>query len=123
MANKTRIVLVDDEEILLTVITKKLSEQFEAISFINPIMALEYIRENHNQVDILLTDYKMPVLDGIELILTVEKINPAIKKVLLTAYSDMLTKNTKIPRCDLLLEKSILQSLDELVNMISTLIE
>lgn len=48
--------------------------------------ALDYIQ--HHAVDVLLTDIRMPKLDGLELIERVLQIRPHLKVVLISSYSD-----------------------------------
>lgn len=52
----------------------------------NGIEALEYIKEH--PVDILLTDIRMPKLDGLALIEQCKLVNPKLKAVLISGYSD-----------------------------------
>ncbi|MEK3837166.1 MULTISPECIES: response regulator transcription factor [unclassified Paenibacillus] len=52
----------------------------------NGLDALEYIKAN--PVDILLTDIRMPKLDGLALIGQCRQVNPALKAVLISGYSD-----------------------------------
>lgn len=52
----------------------------------NGLDALEYIRAH--PVDILLTDIRMPKLDGLALIGQCREVNPALKAVLISGYSD-----------------------------------
>ncbi|MBT2288900.1 response regulator [Paenibacillus albidus] len=52
----------------------------------NGMEALEYIR--NNPVDILLTDIRMPKLDGLALIEQAKNLNPQLKAVLISGYSD-----------------------------------
>ena len=65
-----KIVVVDDDKIIrlgLTKIIKRLFEQHEVISdFQNGLVALEYLRDN--RVDLVITDIKMPIMPGNELI-------------------------------------------------------
>ncbi|WP_438351084.1 response regulator transcription factor [Paenibacillus sp. FA6] len=52
----------------------------------NGIEALEFIKEH--PVDILLTDIRMPKLDGLALIEQCKLVNPRLKAVLISGYSD-----------------------------------
>ena len=48
---------------------------------------LEIVRDN--QIDIVLTDYKMPDLSGIETLLEIKKINPDVEVIIMTAYGSV----------------------------------
>jgi len=80
---KPQIVLIDDTsenvEILKMIIedTTELKEQYQIHSFSDPISALEHCLNTDNHIHLILTDYHMPNLDGLELINKyVEKTNP-----------------------------------------------
>lgn len=82
-----KIVSVDDNAINLLLI-ETLTEEVghHVISFESALKALEYI--NQNPVDIVLTDYMMPEMHGIELIEQVRKRFSDIPIVMITAVTD-----------------------------------
>ena len=67
-----KIVVVDDDKIIrmgLSTILKRLFNQHEVIcDFPNGALVLEYLKKNEGKVDLVITDIKMPVMSGIELI-------------------------------------------------------
>lgn len=54
----------------------------------NGEQVLKYIEENRTAVDLVVTDIKMPVLDGIELAKIISEQYPDIKVIILTAYNE-----------------------------------
>jgi two-component system response regulator YesN len=87
-----RIIIVDDEQFSINWI-KKLVEQvgmpFQVVgTFLNGKDALDYCRSN--PVDILLTDIRMPIMDGIELIKCVRKEKPNTGVIIISAYSEFV---------------------------------
>jgi len=72
-----KIVVVDDDKIIrmgLSTILKRLFNQHEVIcDFPNGALVLEYLKKNEGKVDLVITDIKMPVMSGIELIENAEK--------------------------------------------------
>jgi len=63
-----RIVLIDDNQINLTLLwhlVKKI-EGYEAVNFLDPVEALAWCKEN--EADLIIVDYMMPQMDGIEFI-------------------------------------------------------
>ncbi len=81
------IIAVDDQEFNLLVL-EEMSAQigFTVTSFIDPREALEYLRET--SVDMMITDYMMPQIDGIELIERARVLQPDLISVMVTAVSD-----------------------------------
>lgn len=83
-----RIVLVDDEEIVLTSLRSILSleTEYDVQSFTSATEALAYIK--NNDVDLVLSDYLMPEMDGISFLAKVREIKPEIPRIILTGYAD-----------------------------------
>lgn len=80
-------VIVDDEEELASLYTQFLSlTGFEVISFTKPLLALEHYRQNPYKYSMILTDLKMPGMNGLELANEIRKLNSSIKIFLITAF-------------------------------------
>ena len=65
------ILLVDDEKDILKLFCEYLQNcGYQAISFDNPLEVLNYIENNNNisNCSLIITDYKMPQMNGIEFI-------------------------------------------------------
>ncbi|MEA3361120.1 MAG: response regulator [Thermodesulfobacteriota bacterium] len=85
--NNNVILLVDDEKNIINSISRLLIEKnFYMLTAQNGMEALELIK--HNNVDIVISDQRMPGMTGLELMGRIKKKNPSIIRVLLTAYSD-----------------------------------
>lgn len=85
-----KILLVDDEKIERQGI-KFLIQKFQIPLVVeeanNGKKAWEYIEKN-NDIDILLTDVKMPYMDGLELAMKVNQLNPNIVIIIFSAYGE-----------------------------------
>jgi len=82
------IVIVDDEELITTNLRTllRLEGYNTPNTFNSPLEALEYI--NNNRVDLVLSDFYMPGLNGIDLLKKVRELNPHSTLILLTGYAD-----------------------------------
>lgn len=72
---------------------------------------------NHNQVDCLFTDIKMPQMDGFELVEAIEK--QSIQVVFTTAYSDYAIQAFKANAVDYLLKPIAIEDLENTVEKLA----
>ena len=82
------IVLVDDEEMVLTSLSSFLflETDYEVVTFLSPTEALQYIEVN--EVNLVISDYLMPEMDGISFLGKVRDIKPEVPRIILTGYAD-----------------------------------
>lgn len=82
------IVIVDDEEMVLTSLRSflTLETDYEVKTFSAPAAALGEIREH--TVDLIISDYLMPEMNGIAFLYEAKKLQPYATRVLLTGYAD-----------------------------------
>lgn len=57
-----------------------------AFGFSDPILALEHFRENNRNYKCIISDYRMPTMNGIELLGEVKKINSDVARMLISAF-------------------------------------
>lgn len=84
-----KIVLAEDEPLLRKALKKILSshEEYEiCFEGTNGTTVLEYLRTH--KADILISDIRMPVMDGLELVRKIRQQNASIKIIVLSGYSD-----------------------------------
>ena len=82
------IVIVDDEEMVLTSISSFLSLEtdYNLETFTSAKKALDYIE--NNPVDLVVSDYLMPEMDGIYFLIKVRELKPEVPRIILTGYAD-----------------------------------
>jgi response regulator RpfG family c-di-GMP phosphodiesterase len=82
------ILLVDDEDMVVTSIKSflTLETDYEVKGFTSPSEALDYIGEH--RVDVVVSDYLMPDIDGISFLARVKDLQPEATRILLTGYAD-----------------------------------
>lgn len=82
-----KILVVDDEQSMCDFLSILLTGQgYSVQSTSNPRSALALI-ESGEDLDMVITDLKMPEMDGLDLLLAIKKINPEIIVIMITAYS------------------------------------
>lgn len=82
---KKVILVVDDIESIRMAIKDYFSAEYRVIEADNGATAIEII--NNNPIDLLITDIRMPVMGGLELIRNLRKTHPDIPFALMTAYN------------------------------------
>lgn len=85
---KGKIVVVDDERIVTSAFKTLLKvEGFSDAHFFNsPKDALTFLKDN--QPDLVISDFLMPEMNGLEFLSEVKKFYPEVSKILLTGYAD-----------------------------------
>lgn len=86
MDRKYRILLVDDEEDNLALLYRTLRGPYNLDKTTSPLRALEMLREQ--EFELVISDHKMPEMDGVEFLKHVQVEHPNVMRILLTAYSD-----------------------------------
>jgi DNA-binding NtrC family response regulator len=84
------VLIVDDEPRLLRVLRMGLPEHgFNVLTASNGQEALKVLFDKH--VDIVVTDVRMPLMDGVEFIYEMERLGIGLPVVVTTAYADVDT--------------------------------
>ncbi|MGI0050759.1 MAG: response regulator [Nitrososphaeraceae archaeon] len=84
-----RIMVVDDERDILSIVKRGLESKnrFQVEIFIDAESALTSLKENSNEYyDLVLTDIRMPKINGFELYRRIKESNPSMKIVFITAF-------------------------------------
>ena len=84
------ILLVDDEEMVVNSIKSffAIESDYKLVTYTSPQKALEDIERNHRSIDLVISDYLMPEMDGITFLAKVKEKLPMVPRILLTGYAD-----------------------------------
>lgn len=82
------IVVVDDEQMVTSAFKTllKLEGFNNCVAFNNPTKAIEFLEQN--KPDIIISDFIMPEMNGLEFLSAAKKLYPDVSKILLTGYAD-----------------------------------
>jgi len=85
---EVNILLVDDEEMVLDSLQQLIELETDYIvhTSANPLNALELLEKN--EIDVIITDYLMPEMNGIEFLIEAKKMISNSTLIMLTGYAD-----------------------------------
>ena len=85
--NRINILVVDDDPDIISVLKLGLMRQgFNPVAFMDPNLALEHFALNHKNYDLVLSDIRMPTMNGFEFIKKVKGLKPTVKVFFMTAF-------------------------------------
>src|SRR3712207_5011215 len=74
------VLLIDDDADILAIFKHSLAQaRMHTYAFTNPMLAVEHFRRNANSYDIVVTDIRMPHMNGFQVAKAVKQIRPDIK--------------------------------------------
>jgi serine/threonine-protein kinase len=87
MYKKATVLFVDDEERILRSLMSLFKGRYRVLATTDPREALEIVARE--QVHVIVSDQRMPVMRGCDLLRQVKEISPRTLRLLLTGYSEM----------------------------------
>ena len=80
--------IVDDEHDITELLRDALQRLpgLSIFTFTDPTIAIEHFKMNKSFYALVISDLRMPVINGIQLLKTVKELNPGVKTVLMTAF-------------------------------------
>ena len=119
------ILVVDDEFDIVTLIRRSLQNHgFNTLGFTDPIIALEQFQNNSKSIAMVISDIRMPSMNGYELIRKIKAIHPTIKTILISAFEINKNEFSKVMpsvKIDGFISKPI--SLKELVSIVEKILK
>jgi DNA-binding NtrC family response regulator len=87
-SQKLYMAVVDDEEDIVLLFRDALShiEGIDVFGFTDSTLAFEHFRMNQSQYALVLSDYRIPVINRLELLKKVKAMKPSVKTLLISAY-------------------------------------
>ena len=114
--------VIDDEEDIMCLFRDALSELGEGrvFGFTDSTLALDHFKLNQKNYSLVLSDFRIPNMNGIELFKQIKDIKPLVKTVLISAFDvdDNLVKESKC--VDKFLQKPI--GIADLINEVDVLL-
>ena len=115
MTSNIRIVSIVDDELDITQLYQDAIygriNGISVVCFNNPVTALEHFSENKKDYALIISDLRMPNLNGLDLLSKIKMINPNVRTILVSAYEvkedKVFQKYMKDGTIDLFIEKPI----------------
>lgn len=82
------ILCVDDEIEITKALELYLGRFYHILTANTPLEALDLLENKESKIDVVLSDYIMPDMDGCTLLNHVREMNPSIKRVIVSGYSN-----------------------------------
>jgi CheY-like chemotaxis protein len=97
IATSKSILVLDDDLDIIVIIKSVLQKQgFVVFGFTDPYLALEHFKINANDYGLVISDVRMPGMNGFEFVSRVKELRPDIKAILMTAFEINDIKNSKL---------------------------
>jgi len=91
MSSNDRMVSVVDDDISTAIFFHEALRQnidgISVFSFTDPVKAVEHFTENKENYALVISDLRMPGLNGLELLKKVKTSNPKVRTILMSAYN------------------------------------
>ena len=84
---QARLLLVDDEERILSALKSLFRQRYHVFTTTDGNKALDFMGKYH--VHVIISDQRMPIMPGVELLRRSQGISPTSVRILLTGYSDL----------------------------------
>ena len=109
--------LVDDEPTVMEMGTRFMERPgYKVTSQTDSVKAPEIFRSNPNEFDLVITDYTMPKLTGLDFAWEIRRIRPAMPIVLYTGFGEKITPDSmKELGAELLTKRYVMKQIPEAV--------
>jgi CheY-like chemotaxis protein len=117
MAQKPRILLVDDSEVTVAGLKSFLDQKYEVFTACNGLECLRVFEQNEKQPDLVITDLVMPLISGVGVISFLKEQSPQTPIIAMTGWGKEPSALAKEAKADKILMKPFdLEDLDQSVS-------
>lgn len=95
-----KILFVDDEQNVLDAYQRNLRSNFEVVTITSGMEAIKLLQDA-GPFPVIVSDYRMPEMDGIQFLLNAKRLAPDSIRILLTGAADVETVMEAARNCDL----------------------
>jgi len=115
------ILILDDEFDITSIFTLALEQQgYHVIGFTEPLLALDHFQKNSDRYGLVISDLRMPVMNGYQFVKKVKEIKPQVKVFFISAFEiNEIEFRTELPfvKIDEFIKKPIL--LEDFISTVS----
>jgi CheY-like chemotaxis protein len=88
MASNNESIMILDDEIDITILMRSSLQKygFNVYAFTDPFLAIEHFQLNSKDYILVISDIRMPGMNGFEFVRSIREIGPKIKILLMTAF-------------------------------------
>jgi DNA-binding NtrC family response regulator len=119
------VAVIDDETDLAYLFKDALSQidGVQVFSFTDPLLALEHFQTNHQNYSVVISDYRMPTMTGMELLSKIKDVNPAVTRIMMSAFEIQDELFNECDCVDKFLQKpvSMVKLIDEIEMLVNRL--
>jgi two-component SAPR family response regulator len=118
--------MVLDDDFDLSQLVKKILQRDhfkDVFAFTDPLLALEHFRINQRDYSLIISDIRMPTMNGFEFVREARKINRKVKILLMTAFEINDKEFARVlpnPKIDGLIQKPA--SPNQIMNVVSKIV-
>ncbi|MFI5407085.1 MAG: response regulator [Nitrososphaerales archaeon] len=82
------VAVIDDEADLAYLFKEALSQidGVQVFAFTDPSLALEHFKANHSNYMVVISDYRMPTMTGMELLSKIKDVSPEATRIMMSAF-------------------------------------
>ncbi len=99
--NEHTILIVDDEINNLQLLKRTFRNKYKILTASNGLEGLETLKRNIDNISLIVSDHKMPIMEGTKFLEEANSIAPDVIKILLTGFSDVEIITDAVNKCNL----------------------